>query len=62
MPSPAPVRLTAPPSRLAVRHTSGFCIVDHDVLDAARRLDERDHAAQMRGWVYRPAAVAVPRG
>lgn len=41
---PLAIRTTAPPTRLALRHASGLCTVDTDILDAARRMDERAHA------------------
>jgi hypothetical protein len=37
-----------PPARLAIRHGSGLCIVDADILDAARRMDEAAH----REWMW----------
>ena len=41
---PAALRTTAPPARLAMRHGSGVCTgLDAEVLDAARRMDERAH-------------------
>lgn len=38
-----PIRTTAPPARLALRHASGLCTVDAELLNVARLMDEREH-------------------
>lgn len=63
-----PVRLTAPPARLAMRHGSGLCIgLDAEVLDTARRLDEAAHSdaaweAHKRDWAATLRRLDVSRG
>jgi hypothetical protein len=67
-----PLRTTAPPARLALRHASGLCTVDADLLDAARRQDEAAHAdarweatkADWAGMMRRldPDSAEVSRG
>lgn len=69
---PATLRTTAPPARLALRHASGLCTVDADLLDAARRMDEARHSdaqweALKAGWAgmmrrLDPDSVEVFRG
>jgi hypothetical protein len=63
---PAALRTTAPPSRLAIRHGSGLCTVDADILDAARRQDEAAHQDQpsepLSAFVARGRRYEAPRG
>lgn len=47
---PRPLPSTAPPARLAVRHGSGLCTVDAEVLNVARLMDEREHTTLRPGW------------
>jgi hypothetical protein len=63
---PAALRTTAPPARLALRHASGLCTVDADLLDAARRQDERAHqdrpSEPLSAFVARGRRYEVSRG
>lgn len=43
-----PIPSTAPPARLVVRHGSGYCTVDAEVLNVARLMDEREHTTLRR--------------
>lgn len=50
---PLAIRTTAPPARLALRHASGLCTVDAEVLDTARRMDETRHRDEC--WAHEDA-------
>jgi hypothetical protein len=41
------ILLAPPPARLAIRHGSGLCTVDAEIVDAARRMDEAEHRERM---------------